>query len=98
MCRLHLRQLLGTATGGRIGNDIAENTLPILRNTMNKKLFVLGFLLLLSCIPVNSEIFLNKWAVHIEGGQETANDLAARHGFKCLGQVRQIVLLSLIYV
>ena len=71
-----------------MGNNITENTFSIPQKIMSKILLALGFLLLLSCIPANSEIFLNKWAVHIEGGDERANEIAAKHGFKCLGQVR----------
>ena len=34
-----------------------------------------------------SGIFLNKWAVKVDGGQQVADYLAEEHGFRNLGQV-----------
>ena len=41
-----------------------------------------------------SDIVLGKytdlWAVHIEGGEEVASNIAAKHGFVYHGQVREV--------
>ncbi|XP_060593632.1 furin-like protease kpc-1 isoform X2 [Ruditapes philippinarum] len=43
------------------------------------------FLCLYTCIK--SEHYLNKFAVHIEGGERVARDVAQLHGFRHLGQI-----------
>ncbi len=39
-------------------------------------------------IPVYADVFLNKWAVHIDGDKQEAKRIAEKHGFKSHGQVR----------
>ena len=87
MCRLHLRQLLGSAAEERMANSIFQIVFSAFRLKMNEHFLTLGFILFILCIPTNAEVFLNKWAVYIEGGAREADQIAARHGFKCLGQV-----------
>ncbi|CAH1797475.1 unnamed protein product [Owenia fusiformis] len=35
-------------------------------------------------------LYLNQWAVHVEGGNEVANRLAETHGFENIGQIGSI--------
>ncbi len=41
-------------------------------------------------IPICAEIYLNKWAVHVDGGPAAAQSLANSHGFHYMGQVSLI--------
>ena len=91
MCRLHKRQLLGPAAEGRMGKSILEIAFSLFPLKMNKHLLSLGFIFFMLCIPINSEVFLNKWAVHVEGGAGAADQIAARHGFRSLGQVSALI-------
>lgn len=52
-----------------------------------RQLLFCGFISLALVIPVYSDVFLNKWAVHLDGGPRAADDLAEKHGFTNLGQV-----------
>jgi len=38
--------------------------------------------------PVDATVYLNQWAVQIDGGARVANAVAAEYGFRNLGQVR----------
>ena len=53
-------------------------------------LIFFGCCLLCCCNEDNAKIyFTNSWAVHIEkGDNEIANEIAEKHGFKNVGQVR----------
>ncbi|XP_054285539.1 furin-like protease 1, isoforms 1/1-X/2 isoform X1 [Macrosteles quadrilineatus] len=42
---------------------------------------------LLYIVTVSALQYSSQWAVHIEGGQQAADDIAARHGFTILGQI-----------
>ena len=37
--------------------------------------------------PSYSAVYLNKWAVQIDGGQQVADEIASSYGFRNLGQV-----------
>ena len=54
------------------------------------KLFQLTFLFVFAKDNAwaDSETYLNKFAVHIEGGERVAREVADTHGFINLGQVR----------
>jgi len=43
-------------------------------------------------ILCEAQHFTNQWAVHIEGGEDVARELAARHGFLYVDQVRSTLL------
>lgn len=47
----------------------------------------LPLLLLLMIADVSPEQYSRQWAVHLEGGQQAADQIATRHGFTNLGQV-----------
>ena len=53
------------------------------------KVFILILTLSALVVEVDSEIYLNKFAVHIEGGSGVAHMVASEHGFINLGQVRK---------
>jgi len=38
--------------------------------------------------PVDAAVYLNQWAVQIDGGASVADAVAAQYGFRNLGQVR----------
>ena len=44
-------------------------------------------LLILCVVPVFTEVYLNKWAIHVPGGERHARDIAERHGFYYEGRV-----------
>jgi len=44
----------------------------------------------LSVVPGQATIYLNQWAVEIDGGSGVADAVAADNGFRNLGQVRFI--------
>lgn len=65
-------------------------TRPALVNTMHGSIhiveaLVLGFFVLVEIVV--SKHFTDLWAVHIKGGEEVAQAVAARHGFIYRGQV-----------
>lgn len=53
-----------------------------------------GIILSIVYIPVKSEVFLNKWAVHVDGGEDAAREVAAKHGFSMVGQVSGLIYFS----
>jgi hypothetical protein len=54
-----------------------------------------GFNDTLTASPRPQVIYQNEFAVHIVGGEEKANDIAAKHGFTNLGQVSKYFFLLL---
>lgn len=57
----------------------------------NYALLLVGALCILSCVvqAVDSgDTFTDQWAVHIEGGDQKADEIAHRQGFTNLGKVR----------
>lgn len=49
-----------------------------------------------SAMPACAKVYLNQWAVRVDGGPAVADSLAAEYGFSNLGQVR-FSLLTLTY-
>jgi Peptidase S8 pro-domain len=56
-----------------------------------------GFNETLIASPRPQVIYQNEFAVHIVGGEEKANDIAAKHGFTNLGQVRKRLFYTYVY-
>ena len=56
-------------------------------------LTVLYFLPTIFCIFADSDTYVNKFAVHIEGGERVARSVAETHGFIHIGQVRILLLI-----
>ena len=46
-------------------------------------------------IKENNEIFMNQFAVRIEGGNDAADRIASKHGFVNLGEVRDQIYYSI---
>ena len=44
----------------------------------------------LAGLPSDATVYLNQWAVQIDGGPNVADAVAADNGFRNLGQVRSI--------
>ena len=44
----------------------------------------------LATMPADATVYLNQWAVEIDGGPGVADAVAAENGFRNLGQVRFI--------
>lgn len=40
---------------------------------------------------VSPQQYSSQWAVHIEGGQQAADEIAEKHGFQNLGEVRAYI-------
>ena len=57
-------------------------------------LTVLYFLPTIFCIFADSDTYVNKFAVHIEGGERVARSVAETHGFIHIGQVRILLLMT----
>jgi hypothetical protein len=45
-------------------------------------------------LTLSEAVFLNRWAVHIDGGPLDADRIAADHGFRNLGQVNSLINFS----
>lgn len=82
-------------TGGGGGRAVVFRlplTLRALANTMHgfKRALRVSFIGLIICDIVLGDHFTDLWAVHIEGGEEVARNVAAKHGFAYRGQVRKL--------
>ena len=52
--------------------------------------WILTLVLLTITIEGRANAFTNQWAAHIEGGPETAQQVARDHGFRYLDEVRLV--------
>ena len=46
---------------------------------------------------LENKIYLNKWAVEVQGGHHVASRIAAQHGFRNLGSVSHKAFVYILY-
>jgi len=71
------------------GRGIVHLPTVAIYNTMTCLTFIFLSSLHVLCYAATSRIYIDKWAVHIEGGESVARRLAETHGFTYLHEVRR---------
>lgn len=64
---------------------------------MHKNAIILCFLIVFVNASDNG-IYLNTWAVEVKDGDEEANKIAEFHGFRNLGKVCKLLIISILFL